>query len=982
MAETRSGITFGPFRLDVAGARLWLGDDPVALQPRPLAVLSYLAAHAGTVVGRDELIAKLWGGTHVTKAVLKVAVRAVRDALDDDADAPRYIETVGREGYRFIGAGAVGQPTARAAPAAASAAIVGRSEDLARLHAALAQAMGGARAVVFVTGEAGIGKTTLLDGFITELQHTEGVCVARGQCLEQFGEGEAYLPVLEAIGRLARDEAAHELRDTLARHAPTWVSQLAALDPSPRAEWRRDAAVAMMPARMLREMADALEVLARDRVVLLVLEDLQWSDPSTVDLIAYIARRRQPARLLVVGSLRPVERTVDEHPLGGIQHDLQTKGLSDEITLGLLSRDAVHAYLEARFAGAPAHALRGLATRVHERTEGNALFMVNMVNDLVASGLLVRRDDEWHVDGSIETAAERIPTGLQELIGRSMQDLAAETRRVLEAASVVGNEFAVAAVAAALRADPERIEDVCEHVAAQGSLIVDAGIAEWPDGSVSGRYRFRHALYRHVLYEDVAAARRVRLHRAIGRRLEAGFGARAGEHAAELAMHFGRGHAHLRALHFHEQAAAAALDRHAAHEAVAHCSAALEELVHTPEHRERARRELGLVVARATLLMAIRGYAAVETEQAFARARALCTSLPPGPQLYPVLRGLLSFHQVRAEFAEAQTLGEQLLQHAAQQPDDALLRVQAHYGHGSTLFHMGAFDGARTHLEAALGDYDPATHRQHILVYGGYDPGVACALWLTWTLVFQGELEEAVRRDREALALAQRLGEAFSLAWAYYGTGVSQQLFGDWAACDAACAEAMRIAEDHGFPYVLGMATVNRGWALMMQGKTDTGIPMLREGVAIVDRTGAALMRPSYLGMLAAADVMEGDRRSALARLDEALGEVQRSGEVFQEAPLLIGKSHLLAAGGERSRPSRPASNAAEDCLRRALEVARSQGARLLELRAAVALARHYRARDRHEEARALLTAAYEWFADRPTATPETRAAQQLLAEL
>src|SRR5262249_13905765 len=162
---------------------------------------------------------------------------------------------------------------------------------------------------------------------------------------------------------------------------------------------------------------------------------------------------------------------------------------------------------------------------------------------------------------------------------------------------------------------------------------------------------------------------------------------------------------------------------------------------------------------------------------------------------------------------------------------------------------------------------------------------------LTWTLVFQGELEEALRRDREALALAQRHGEAFSLAWAHYGTGVSRQMFADWAACDAACAEAIRIAEEHGFPYVLGMATVTGGWAWMMQGRPDTGIPMLRGGVAIVDRTGAALMRPSYLGMLAAADVMEGDRRSALVRLDEALGEVQRSGEVFQEAPLLIGKS-------------------------------------------------------------------------------------------
>ena len=969
---------FGPYRLDVAGARLWKEGDPVALQPRPLAVLSYLAARPGVVVSRDELIAKLWAGTHVTKAVLKVAVRAIREALDDDVDAPRHIETVGREGYRFIGADSVGAPAApRTGAAAAGAPMVGRERDLARLHAGLAQAIAGARTIVFVTGEAGLGKTTLLDRFIKEVESAGGVCVARGQCLEQYGEGEAYLPVLEALGRLARDDVTGELSETLARHAPTWVPQLAALDPTPPARWRHDGAIATMPARMLREMADALEVFTRRRALILVLEDLQWSDPSTIDLLGCIARRRQPARLLLIGSLRPVEMMGHDHPLRGVQHELQAKGLCEEIALELLSRDGVAAYIDARFGEAPTAAL---ATRVYERTEGNALFMVNMVNDLVAGGLLAWRDGQWQVDGSIDTATDRIPTGLQELIGRRMHDLARPVRQVLEAASVAGDEFAVVAVAAAVQADTGRIEDVCEQLASQGSLIVDAGVAEWPDGSVSGRYRFRHALYRRVLYEGIAAARRVRLHRAIGRREEAGFGARTGEHAAELAMHFTHGHAYLRALHFHELAAAAALDRHAAHEAVTHCTAALEALAHTPEKPEHAHREFGLVVARATLLMAIRGYAAPETEQAFARARVLCDALPPGPQLYPVLRGLLSYHQVRAELGEAHALGEQLLRHAAQRTE--VLRVQAHYGHGATLFHMGAFDAARAHFEAALRDYDPATHRQHILVYGGYDPGVACSLWLALTLALQGELDEAAVRDRDGLALAHRHGDLFSLAWAYHGVGSSQQLLGDWAASETASAEAARLAEEHGFPHVLGMATVNRGWALMMRGKTEAGIAMLRDGVAMVDRTGAALIRPLYLAMLATADVMEGDRKSGIARFDEALGEVERTGERLHEAALLIGKSRVLADGGDRGRSPRAEANAAAACLRRALDVARAQGARLVELRAAVALARHCREDGRNAEARALLTAAHAWFVNRRSVPPEIVAARQLLAEL
>ena len=368
MAQTRSGITFGPYRLDVAGARLWRGDEPVAIQPRPLAVLAYLAARPGAAVSRDELIATLWSGTYVTKAVLKVAVRAIREALDDDADAPRYVETVGREGYRFIG-GAAGAAPAPQRPGAAPArvTVVGREQDLARLHAGLARAMSDTRTIVFVSGEAGVGKTTLIDRFIAEVAPAGDICAARGQCLEQYGEGEAYLPILEALSGLVRDDRSGELGETLARHAPSWVSQLA-VAPNQPAPSRRDAAMATMPARMLREMADALEVVTLHRVLILVLEDLQWSDPSTVDLIDCIARRRQPARLLVIGSLRPVATTAGEHPLRGVQHELQTRGLCEVIALTLLARDDVAAYIAARFADAPPAALRQLATRVWHRS--------------------------------------------------------------------------------------------------------------------------------------------------------------------------------------------------------------------------------------------------------------------------------------------------------------------------------------------------------------------------------------------------------------------------------------------------------------------------------------------------------------------------------------------------------------------------------------------------------------------------------------
>lgn len=973
MAHTGSGIVFGPYRLDIGGGRLWNGESPVPIQPRPLAVLAYLAARPGVVVGRDELLAAVWSGTFVTKAVLKVAIRAIREALDDAADAPRYIETVGREGYRFIGA--TDAPEWAGGPAA----MVGRAPELARLHAALAEARAGSRRLVLVAGEPGVGKTTLLDRFVRDVEDAADTLVVRGQCLEQYGEGEPYLPILEALGALARGDAGAAFRLAIAAHAPSWMPHLAAFgSPSPAPEPSPEPArstTAPVPARMLREIADALEAFTAERTLVLVLEDLQWSDPSSVDLLGCLARRRQAARLCLVGSLRPTDMKASDHPLLAVQHELQAKGLCTEVPLALLGRDDVAAYLRARFPGAAPDALERLATRVHERTGGNGLFLVNMVNDLVAAKLLAWRDGGWHLDGSIDRATDRIPSGLRELLGRRMHALAPGVVAVLEAASVAGDEFAVAAVAAAMPADVAAVEDACAQLASQGALLVDAGLAEWPDGTLAGRYRFQHALYRQVLYEGMAEARRVRLHAAIGRREEAGFGARAGEHAAELAMHFARGRVHERALHFHELAMAAALERHAAPEALAHCTAALDALAHVADVAGRARRELALVVGRATLLMAIQGYAATATEEAFARARALCAARPPDEHLHPVLRGLLSFHQVRAEFGAAAAIGEELLRHADARPDDAVLRVQAHYGVGTNLFHQGALVAARAHLEAALRAYDPATHHRHIVEYGGYDPGVACAFWLAWTLVFQGEIAEATARVHDGLALAQRHGDAFTLAWAHQSVGIAHQLLGDWARSEAALAEAVRLADEQGFRYVLGMAKANRGWAIARQGDLATGLAMLREGVALVDETGAALVRPSYLGMLAAAHLMEGDRDAAMAQLDAALAEVERTGERLFEATLLLEKGTFLAA-------LRPGDDTADSCLRRAYDVARAQGARLAELRAATALARRWEACGRRDEARALLGGSWAWFADRGPSIADVEAARRLVGEL
>lgn len=990
--DSASEIRFGPYRLEHGRAQLWREDRPVPIQPRPLAVLRYLAARPGAVIGRDELLGALWSGTHVTRAVLKVAVRALREALDEDADAPRYIETVGRSGYRFIGGEAQGsQAVATSRAPAPTETIVGRAAELEELRLDLAEASAGARRIAFVTGEAGIGKTTLIDRFVRDVARSGAARVARGQCLEHYGDGEAYLPVLEAIAALALAEDGEELTALLRRSAPSWLAALPALRNASTSGRARERAaeplppretesLATKPARMLREMADALEAYTREQPLVLVLEDLQWSDPSTVDLIAYLAQRRPRARLLVVGTYRSPEVIVHDHPLRAVKQGLVARGQCREIALEPLSLDDVRTYVDARFASSSAE-MRSLATSIHERTEGNALFMVNLLNDLLARERLVRRDGGWEMAGAIEQETDCVPSGLQELIGRRMHCLPPAALRMLEVASVAGDEFTVASVAAAAGEDADAVEEICEQLAAQEMLIADAGLAEWPDGSITGRYRFRHALYRRALYEGLGESRRARLHRAIGLCEEAAFGDLSSAHAARLAMHFGRGHDHARALRHHELAGRAAVERHAAHEAVSHFEAALGALARAPASAESRARELELVLAVGTLVMATRGYAAPETERAFARARALCEESPASAALSPLLRGLVSFHHVRAELAQGRELGELLLRHAEERPDDSALRVQAHYGHGATLFHYGELEAASAHFERALAEYDPATHREHALVYGGYDPGVACSLWLAWTLALMGRLDHAVARSRAGLELAIRLDDHFSLAWAHHAMGVSHLVVGNWKASEAASAEGMRLAEEYGFPHTLAMATTNRGWALVKSGRVAAGIALIREGIAAVTATGAALVRPQYLGMLAAAEAIEGRPDEALRRFDEGLAEIERTGERVHEVGLLIGKARLL--GGETDEiPGSTSEDVAHACLRRAIEVARGQGARLLELRATMALARHEQGRGHVDAARELFGAVDAGFRDVRATAPDGASARALLTDL
>ncbi|MGH9670582.1 MAG: AAA family ATPase [Terriglobales bacterium] len=560
----------------------------MSLRPKTVAVLRRLVENAGQLVTKEALLQAVWPHTVGSQGLPKGRIRELRAALGDDARTPRFIETVGRRGYRWIAPLTSAPPVSSQSPPGVRKSktvrtrdplLVGRETEIAQLHEWLNQALGGERQVVFVTGEAGIGKTTLVDAFLARIAEENhqaefssprvlppaapepftpsSLLIAEGQCIEHFGAGEAYLPILTALGQMGREPQGQQLIELLRRYAPTWLVQMPGLLSAPEVEGLQRTMLAATRERMLRELTEVVEVLTAERGLVLDLEDLQWSDTAMLDWLAFVARRRQAARFLVIGTYRPAEAMMSGHPLRAVKHELQLHGQCAELALRPLDEAVVAEYLARRFGstapapagegrgeGLPLAPLQKLAKLLYRRTEGNPLFLINVVQDLVARGVLPHAG-QWDMERGTKAIEIAVPQTLRQLIEQQLERLGAEEQAVLEVASVAGAEFSAAVLAAGIETEREtqqaKVEESCAKLARREQFLQARGSAEWPDRTLAGRYDFIHALYQEVLYERVPAGRRAALHRRLGARLEAAYGQRAQEVAAELAVHFSSG---------------------------------------------------------------------------------------------------------------------------------------------------------------------------------------------------------------------------------------------------------------------------------------------------------------------------------------------------------------------------------------------------------------------------------------------------------
>ena len=505
----------------------------------------------------------------------------------------------------------------------------------------------------------------------------------------------------------------------------------------------------------------------------------------------------------------------------------------------------------------------------------------------------------------IDNVRVGVPDSIRHMIEKQIDHLDADDRRLLEAASAAGAEFSALAVAAGLAEEIAGVEARCEELARRNQFIHEAGIQVLPNGEAVGRYGFVHALYRHVLYERVSASRRIHLHRRIGERGEELYRERTGDIAAELAMHFERAADYKQAATYVQQAAETAIRRFAYHETVALSRRGLELLARVPDTADRAQQELRLQLTLGVSLIATEGYAASSVGIVYLQARQLCQRLGDAPEISRVLWGLWTFHTLRADLGAALDIAKEFLRLAERLPDSDLA-MRGHWAIGITCTHLGECALTMAHFEKALVLYEPAPHGDDAFLYAP-NPGVAIRCFAAWALWFLGHPDQALERIHDALRWARELSEPHSLAHAFLFAAILHQLRREPRLAQEHAEAAIAVSTEHGLVLYQAMATTTRGWTLIDRGSEAEAIDEMRRGLAALQVTGAQLLRPHFLALLAEALEKAGRAGEGLRVLEEALAAAESTGEGYYQAELHRLKGEQVLAQSARREVSQPA---------------------------------------------------------------------------
>jgi predicted ATPase len=487
------------------------------------------------------------------------------------------------------------------------------------------------------------------------------------------------------------------------------------------------------------------------------------------------------------------------------------------------------------------------------------------------------------------------------------------------------------------------------------------------------RYIFKHALIQDAAYASLLRSTRQQVHQQIVPLLETRFPELVDTQPELLAHHCTEAGQDEAAINYWQMAGQRAIQGSACIEAIAHLTQGLALLTTLPETPARLQQELDLQVALGPALIANKGYTVPDVERVYTRARELCERVGDTPQLFSVMRGLMVHYQLKGQLQTANQLGDQLLSLAQSRPEPALLLL-AHYQLGAVLFFRGEPARAQKHLTQALANHIPQEQRDLALRYD-LDIGVGIYGWLSWDLWQLGYPDQALQHCESALSLVQEVSHPYSLTVVHYWAAVLHQFRYEATVVHEQAAALTSLATEHEFASLLSWGQILQGWSLTMQGQKENGIAKLRQGLDSDLATGSKSFQPHFLALLAEAYAEDGYPEEGLNALTEALTVMEDTGARFYGAELYRLKGELLL------QQAVPDGFQAETCFHQALDIARSQQAKSLELRAATSLARLWQSQDKRQEAYDLLAPVYEWFTE-GFDTADLKEAKALLNEL
>jgi predicted ATPase len=694
--------------------------------------------------------------------------------------------------------------------------------------------------------------------------------------------------------------------------------------------------------------------------LILIFEDLHWIDGETQGLLDVFSESVASARILLLTNYRPEYRSEWGQKTYYTQLRLAPLGKAEakELLTCLLGNDA---------------SLTALKQLILEKTEGTPFFMEEVVQTLAEEGFL--GGERGHYGLAKAPTTLHISPTVQGVLAARIDRLAPDEKALLQHLAILGREFPLGLVRHVVPQSEEELYRLLASLQRKEFLYEQPAFPEV-------EYIFKHALTQEVAYGTVLQERRKMLHERTAQALEALYFASLDEHYGDLAHHYTRGGNTQKAVEYLELAGQQAVQRSANAEAITHLTTALELLKTFPNTPEHTQQELTLQLALVVPLRATKGYASPEVEKCGTRARELCQQVGETPQLLSALFGLWVAALLRAELQTARELGAQCLRIAQDVQDPAFLML-AHWAVGETSLYLGELASARAHLEQGIVLYDPQQHRSHVFQYG-QDSGVFCLIHAAWSLWLSGYPDQALKRSHEALTLAQELAHPNSLGGALDVTGFVRQFRREEHVVREQGEAAITLSTEHGLPFWLAAGTILRGWALAEQGQGEEGITQIQQGMADWRATGAEAVRPHFLALLAEAYGKVGQTENGLNTLAEARALVDKTGERVYEAELYRLKGTLtlqsqasLGQISDKSQASQDKSEVAdprplipdpqgeaEACFLKAIQIARKQQAKSLELRATMNLARLWRQQGKATEAHEMLAAVYNWFTE------------------